>query len=98
MCRRAKLSCFRFVVLDAFDITIERQIKIKTCLLTIGNYIEASRNLVMNRSDHGIFDHFLNIGSTKLVKVLNQIRASPGKDNYLQLLYESGYFASLEIL
>jgi len=39
-------------------------------LFSVSYYIKAGGYLVMNRSDHRIFDHFFNIGSAEFVKIM----------------------------
>ena len=55
--------------LYAFDVTIEREIKIEPRLFSIGDNIETCRYLVVNGCDYGIVLEFCTVGSAELIEV-----------------------------
>ena len=55
------------IFFDSFQIPIKRKIKIKPRLFAICDYIESGCNLIMDRRDHSIFDHFFFISISELV-------------------------------
>ena len=67
MRRRSKLSGFCCIVFDSLYESIERQVEVEPCLLSIGDHIQACCNLVVNCRNNSIFNHFFNICRTKLV-------------------------------
>jgi len=66
---RAEASGRRALEFDALQISIKGKVEVETCLLAVGDDIEASRHLVVNRSNDGIFLKFGAVGVAELIEV-----------------------------
>lgn len=63
----ARGSAFEF---DAFYVAVEREVEIESGLFSVGDYVEAGRNLVVNGGDNGILLHLTDVVYSKLIEVL----------------------------
>ena len=67
--RRAKSSRRGGLHVNAFDVPIERKIKVESGLLAIGDDVQPRRDLIVDRGDHGIVLHLGDFGCPELIEM-----------------------------
>ena len=69
---RTKPARRRTLEFNAFEISVERQVKIEPRLFAIRDHIQAGRQLIVYRCDYGVILKFRAVSRAKLVQVLTR--------------------------
>ena len=70
VCGRAKFTGFGFVGFNPPEVTVKGKVEVEAGLFAIGNHVQTCSDLIVYRSNDGVFDHFFNVYRAKFFQMV----------------------------